>query len=74
MAIARRDTDWEQQLNDLMFPEKAREIRASRMPENQQTCTMCGDFCAMERGISLFAQDIKGDKKSPTCTCARATA
>jgi len=23
---------------------------------------MCGDFCAMERGIELFKKDIKGDK------------
>jgi hypothetical protein len=23
---------------------------------------MCGDFCAMERGMSLFKDDIRGDK------------
>jgi hypothetical protein len=23
---------------------------------------MCGDFCAMERGFSLFKDDIAGDK------------
>jgi len=50
-----------------MFPDKAREVRNSRTPENAGTCTMCGDFCAMERGISLFQDDIKGDKKS-ACT------
>lgn len=62
MAMARRDTDWDSQMNLLMFPEQARKIREDRMPENSKTCTMCGDFCAMERGISMFSGDIKGDK------------
>lgn len=64
VAIARRDTDWQRQMDLLMFPQQARAIRQGRAPENKKTCTMCGDFCAMERGISLFAGDIKGDKKS----------
>jgi phosphomethylpyrimidine synthase len=65
VAIARRDTNWDRQMELLMFPEQAKKIRQDRMPENNKTCTMCGDFCAMERGISLFAKDIKGDKRSP---------
>jgi phosphomethylpyrimidine synthase len=65
MAIARRDTNWERQMELMMFPEAARKIRESRTPENSRTCTMCGDFCAMERGISLFKDDIRGDK----CGC-----
>ncbi|MFZ5762217.1 MAG: phosphomethylpyrimidine synthase ThiC [Thermodesulfobacteriota bacterium] len=68
MAKARRDTDWEKQMEYLMFPEQAKKIRASRVPENTRTCTMCGDFCAMERGISLFKDDIRGDK----CGCRMA--
>ncbi len=64
MSLARRDMRWEDQLRFLMFPKVAQEIRSSRMPENEKTCTMCGDFCAMERGISLFEKDIKGDKVS----------
>lgn len=64
VALSRRDTNWEEHFDLLMFPEKARAVRKSRTPENSATCTMCGDFCAMERGISLFADDIKGDKKS----------
>jgi len=63
VAIARRDMRWDEQLNGLLFPAKAKEIRASRMPEDGNTCTMCGDFCAMQRGVSLFQDDIKGDKK-----------
>jgi phosphomethylpyrimidine synthase len=62
MALARRDTDWQAQMNLLMFPEQARKIREERLPKNNKTCTMCGDFCAMERGLTLFSGDIKGDK------------
>ncbi len=62
VALARRDMDWPAQLDLLMFPEQARAIRKSRSPENKKTCTMCGDFCAMERGISLFKDDVRGDK------------
>ena len=65
VAIARRDTNWEAQMELLMFPDQARKIRRGRVPENSKTCTMCGDFCAMERGISLFKDDIRGDKQSP---------
>jgi phosphomethylpyrimidine synthase len=62
VALARRDMRWDDHLELLMFPEKAREIRASRVPGDNQTCTMCGDFCAMQRGSALFAKDLKGDK------------
>ena len=62
VALARRDSRWQDHLGLLMFPEKAEEIRRSRVPENQHTCTMCGDFCAMVRGSSLFGKDIRGDK------------
>jgi phosphomethylpyrimidine synthase len=66
VSLARRDTRWEDQLRLLMFPDRADEIRKSRSPENEKTCTMCGNFCAMERGLSLFEKDIKGDKISTT--------
>ncbi len=62
VALARRDMDWDEHFKGLMFPEKAAEIRAERTPENSKTCTMCGDFCAMERGYTLFKDDMKGDK------------
>ena len=62
VALARRDSAWEDHFSLLMFPEQAREIRRSRTPENEKTCTMCGDFCAMERGYTLFKDDIRGDR------------
>ena len=64
VALARRDTRWEDHFHHLLFPDQARAVRASRVPENNKTCTMCGDFCAMEKGMTLFAPDIAGDKRS----------
>lgn len=62
VALARRDMAWDDHFKGLLFPEKAAEIRKDRTPGNSKTCTMCGDFCAMERGYALFKDDMKGDK------------
>ncbi|RJX26506.1 MAG: phosphomethylpyrimidine synthase ThiC [Desulfurivibrio sp.] len=64
VALARRDSRWEDHFRLLMFPQEAAQIRQSRTPGNHKTCTMCGDFCAMERGLALFQDDIRGDKVS----------
>jgi phosphomethylpyrimidine synthase len=65
VALARRDSDFEEYFKLSMFPEKMHEVRNSRKPDNEATCTMCGDFCAMERGFTLFKDDIAGDKCRP---------
>jgi len=62
MSKARRDLNWEKQFDLALFPEDARAIRASRTPEDEDTCTMCGDFCASRGAGKLFACDLKGDK------------
>lgn len=62
MSKARRDLDWNKQFELALFPEDARAIRASRIPEDEQTCTMCGDFCASRGAGKLFAGDLCGDK------------
>jgi phosphomethylpyrimidine synthase len=28
------------------------------MPLQKETCTMCGDFCAMKKGMEIFETDI----------------
>ncbi|BDV44407.1 phosphomethylpyrimidine synthase [Geotalea uraniireducens] len=63
MSKARRDLDWEKQFQLALYPEDARAIRASRIPEDETTCTMCGDFCASRGAGKLFAADLKGDKR-----------
>lgn len=62
MSKARRDLDWQKQFELALFPEDARAIRASRSPEDEATCTMCGDFCASRGAGALFAGDLRGDK------------
>ena len=62
MSKARRDLDWEKQFELALFPADARAIRASRVPEDEATCTMCGDFCASRGASALFKGDLKGDK------------
>ncbi|MEN8190897.1 MAG: phosphomethylpyrimidine synthase ThiC [Thermodesulfobacteriota bacterium] len=61
-AMARRDMQWDRLDKHLMFPEVARTIRQERRPEKEETCTMCGEFCAMKKGMEVFADDISKSK------------
>ncbi|MBI5591591.1 MAG: phosphomethylpyrimidine synthase ThiC [Deltaproteobacteria bacterium] len=63
-GLARRDMRWNDLEKELLFPEIARKKRAERGPQDEQTCTMCGDFCAMKKGMEVFKDDIRGDKIS----------
>ncbi|MGI6737164.1 MAG: phosphomethylpyrimidine synthase ThiC [Anaerovoracaceae bacterium] len=47
MADARREFRWEDQWNCAIDPAAAREIRESRSPELEESCSMCGKFCAV---------------------------
>ena len=62
MSKARRDLDWQRQFELALYPEDAKAVRASRVPEDENTCTMCGDFCASRGAGELFKQDLCGDK------------
>ena len=48
MAYARRALDWEAQFKEAIDPEKAKAYRESSMPEISETCTMCGEMCAVK--------------------------
>ena len=48
MAQARKNLDWEAQYECAMFPEAARAKRDQRPPEEEDTCTMCGNYCAVK--------------------------
>ncbi len=48
MAEARRALDWDAQFEQAIDPEKARAYRESSMPEITETCTMCGEMCAVK--------------------------
>ncbi|MDR1460809.1 MAG: phosphomethylpyrimidine synthase ThiC [Campylobacteraceae bacterium] len=47
MSKARQRVDWDSMFNLAIDPEKARRYRAESMPECEDTCSMCGEFCSM---------------------------
>jgi phosphomethylpyrimidine synthase len=55
MGKARRVLDWGRQFAVAINPEKAKKIRAERMPADAEVCTMCGDYCAMKIVNQYFA-------------------
>jgi 5-hydroxybenzimidazole synthase len=61
-ALSRRDMQWDDLDKYLLFPDIAREKREKRASSEESTCTMCGDFCAMKKGMEVFKDDIKKDK------------
>jgi len=52
MGKARQELDWEKQFSLSLFPEVARSIH-DRDPE-KETCSMCGDLCAVKMVRDLF--------------------
>jgi phosphomethylpyrimidine synthase len=63
MSKARRDMQWDRQFDLGLFSPQAKSIRDSRSPEDQATCTMCGDFCAAKNADTLFAECVSADKQ-----------
>ena len=47
MAHARKNLDWDRQLELALYPEEAQRIRASR-PSESDACSICGDLCAIK--------------------------
>lgn len=48
MANARKKLNWEGQYAASICPADARAIREARPPEDPDTCTMCGSYCAIK--------------------------
>jgi len=48
MAKARKALDWEKQIALAIDPVKAGRYRKDRNPGGAETCSMCGDYCAMK--------------------------
>jgi len=47
ISQARKELNWEKMFELAMDPEKAKNYRASSVPEHEDTCTMCGKMCAV---------------------------
>ena len=63
MAEARQCFDWDKQWDCSLDPETAKSIRADRSPEFDDTCSMCGKFCAvrsMNKALAGEYIDILG--------------
>ena len=48
MSEARKNLDWDKMFDLAINPDKARAYRASSKPEKEDTCSMCGNFCAVK--------------------------
>lgn len=58
MSLARKKLDWEEMFKLAIDPEKARRYRASSKPEKEDTCSMCGNFCAVKNMNRILDGEI----------------
>jgi phosphomethylpyrimidine synthase len=61
MAEARHELDWDAQFRLALYGEHARKIH--ERDGETETCSMCGDLCAVKMVNELFGTDKKGQKK-----------
>jgi len=54
MARARKALNWPEQIRLAIDPERAQELRSSRLPKESDVCTMCGELCAIKKVSSLL--------------------
>ncbi len=58
MSAARKKLDWEAMFDLALDPEKARKYRAESKPEKEDTCSMCGNFCAVKNMNRILDGEI----------------
>lgn len=58
MSAARKKLDWERMFSLAIDPEKARRYRAEAAPEKEDTCSMCGNFCAVKNMNRILDGEI----------------
>jgi phosphomethylpyrimidine synthase len=58
MSQARRDLDWNKMFELAIDPEKPKAYREASMPEEEDTCTMCGSMCAVRNMNKI----LKGER------------
>lgn len=59
MSEARRNIDWKTMFAEAIDPEKPKAYRESSPPEHEDTCTMCGEMCAMR----TMRRAMEGEKE-----------
>ena len=58
MSTARKKLDWEEMFRLCIDPEKARRYREQAKPEKEDTCSMCGNFCAVKNMNRILDGEI----------------
>lgn len=58
MSQARKKLDWEAMFDLAIDPEKARRYRKEAKPEKEDTCSMCGNFCAVKNMNRILDGEI----------------
>ena len=58
MDNARKVLDWDAQFDVAIDPEKARRYRQEARPEKEDTCSMCGNFCAVKNMNKIMDGEI----------------
>ncbi|MFC1596009.1 phosphomethylpyrimidine synthase ThiC [Candidatus Margulisiibacteriota bacterium] len=49
ISTARKNLDWETQINLSIDPDKARQMRQSRHSSGIEECSMCGEYCSLKK-------------------------
>lgn len=58
MSMARHRLDWNRMFELAIDPEKARTYRESSQPQKEDTCSMCGNFCAVKNMNRILDGEI----------------
>lgn len=58
MSLARKKLDWETMFELAIDSEKPRKYRESARPEKEDTCSMCGNFCAVKNMNRILDGEI----------------
>ncbi len=58
MSMARHKLDWNRMFELAIDSEKARLYRESSQPQREDTCTMCGNFCAVKNMNRILDGEI----------------
>ena len=58
MSAARKKLDWDEMFEQCIDMEKAVRYRADAKPEKEDTCSMCGNFCAVKNMNRILDGEI----------------
>jgi len=60
MSKARAELDWEKMISLSIDPEKSYKYRQSAKPDKEDTCTMCGEMCAVKNMNKILSgEEVK---------------